>query len=631
MRPRGRETAKFFIVFNGDVYSMSTSTDNKTECRRGFKRSGFMGVAIVLGVMLGLVVDATKAESDNFYADIIRLDNVVTKIHQSYVEDIPSEKLVDQAIEGMMDVLDPHTSFFKRKQYEELKIHTEGKFGGLGIQIAIRDKILTVMTPISGTPASRAGIQSGDQIVEIEGKSTKGITIEQAVSKLRGEPGSEVKITIARKGEKESLEYTITREVITIKAVPFAGILDNNIGYLRLTSFSQDAGSEVESAIKELLAKDVDGIVFDLRQNPGGLLPQAKEVAEKFLEKKSLIVSTRGRVRGQNKEFYASGNPILPEDMPLVVLVNEASASASEIVAGAIQDWDRGIVLGDTTFGKGSVQSILPLDKDHHLKLTTAFYYTPSGRCINKPENDVRAKNGEDEGDSDAQDAKESSGNAEEADSAAAAADTATYRTKAGRIVYGGGGIIPDTIVENEQYTPVMRSLLLKDAFFKYANVMYPKLKKQNVKIDDNFTVTDKMLADFYAFLDTIEFEYTTVSEMQFTDFKEYAGLVDTLPDSVAQRYELPKWKGDEMNKLQTLATAIDSLLNTEAHRELKESEAEIRDAVREALLVRELGQDDEVVYRIRLGEDKVVQEAIQLMANKETYAALLTPSLASK
>ena len=355
-----------------------------------FGKAPVTGIVIMIVVIAGLVVDATKADGDSFYGDIIRLDNVATKIHQNYVEEMDSKDLIDNAIQGMLRILDPHTSYFEPKQYEELRIHTEGKFGGLGIQISIRDKVLTVMTPIAGTPASRSGIQSGDQIIKINGKSTAGITIDNAVEKLRGEPDTKVTISIRRKGESKDIDYTINREIIHIKSVPYYGVIQNDIGYIHLQTFSQDAGAEVERAIKELLKKNIKGMVFDLRHNPGGLLPQAIEVAEKFLPRKSLVVSTRGRVRGQNKEFYSATQPVLPETMPLAVLVDYASASASEIVAGAIQDWDRGVVVGDTTFGKGSVQSILPLDKTHHLKLTTAFYYTPSGRCINRPENAVR-------------------------------------------------------------------------------------------------------------------------------------------------------------------------------------------------------------------------------------------------
>ncbi|MBD3314357.1 MAG: PDZ domain-containing protein, partial [Chitinivibrionales bacterium] len=378
---------------------MDVTMTNNENARSGGKlsRAHVVGMVALVVVVTGLVADVTNTGNDNFYEDIIRLDNVATKIHQKYVEDIESEELIDDAISGMLETLDPHSSYFKRKQYEELRIHTEGKFGGLGIQISIREKVLTVMTPISGTPASRSGIQSGDQIIKIDGESTKGITIDEAVNELRGEPGTEVTITVRRKGEAQPHDYTITREIITIKSVPYYGFVKDKIGYVKLVAFSQDAGDEVERAIKALVKQGAKGLVFDLRFNPGGLLPQAKEVADKFLDRRSLIVSTRGRIRDQNKEFLASSQPVVPDDMPVVVLVNAASASASEIVAGAIQDWDRGIVMGDTTFGKGSVQSILPIDKDHHLKLTTAFYYTPSGRCINKPEND-RSSDDNDEG-----------------------------------------------------------------------------------------------------------------------------------------------------------------------------------------------------------------------------------------
>jgi carboxyl-terminal processing protease len=312
--------------------------------KTGFYLSGrthFWGVVVLIVVVFGLIVDTIKADSDYFYADFDRLGNVTKNIHHKYVEAINSEELVENAIKGMLEILDPHTSFFKKKEYEELRIHTEGKFGGLGIQISIRDKILTVVTPISGTPASRAGIQSGDQIAKINGKSTKGIEIDQAVEKLRGEPGSEVSITIMRKGEAKPLEFTITREIITIKSVPYKGVLGDDIGYIKLVTFSQEASDEVEKAIESLVKKDIKGLILDLRRNPGGLLPQAIKVSEKFLNRKSLVVSTRGRLRGQNKEFFSYLNPVLPKDMPLIVLVNAASASASEIVAGAIQDYDR--------------------------------------------------------------------------------------------------------------------------------------------------------------------------------------------------------------------------------------------------------------------------------------------------
>ncbi|MBD3390457.1 MAG: PDZ domain-containing protein [Chitinivibrionales bacterium] len=581
--------------------------------RRFFGRAEFVGLVVMIVVVGGLVVDATKTDSDNFYADIIRLDNVATKIHQSYVEEIPSEDLVDKAVEGMLEVLDPHTSFFKKKQYDELRIHTEGKFGGLGIQISIRDKVLTVMTPISGTPASRAGLQSGDQIVEIEGKSTKGITIEEAVNKLRGEPGTDVSITIRRRGESKDLEYTITREIITIHAVPFYGMLENNIGYVRLLSFSQEAGDEVEKSLKALLDRDLKGLILDLRHNPGGLLPQAIEVAEKFLGRKSLVVSTRGRLRGQNKEFYASSSPVLPDAIPLVVLVSAASASASEIVAGAIQDWDRGIIMGDTTFGKGSVQSILPLDKDHHLKLTTAYYYTPSGRCISKPENAVHLEDGD--------------GDSVEAAADSVEQDTTVYTTKAGRIVYGGGGIVPDTIVENELPELAVRRLLLKDVFFKFANSQYPRLRKRKAKLNAAFTVSDALMEGFHAFLDSIDFEYSSHAKAEFEAFKQHAGLIDSSEDTTgAEDIEKPAWTDAELAELKRISARVDSVLQVLGKREFSDSEDEIKRLIKEALLVREHGQDNEIVYRVRLIEDDQVGKAIALLLDNKSYASLLEP-----
>jgi carboxyl-terminal processing protease len=595
-----------------------------------FGKVPIAGVVIMMIIVAGLVVDVTKADSDNFYADIIRLDNVTQKIHQNYVEEMPSKDLIDNAIKGMLRILDPHTTYFEPKQYEELKIHTDGKFGGLGIQISIRDKVLTVMTPITGTPAFRAGIQSGDQILKIDGKSTTGISIDNAVNKLRGEPGTKVNITIRRKGEPKDNDYVITREVIRIKSVPYYGLLDSSIGYIQLSTFSQDAGSEVERAIKELMKKDLKGVVFDLRHNPGGLLPQAIEVAEKFLARKSLIVSTRGRVRGQNNEYSSGAQPVLPLDIPLVVLVDYASASASEIVSGAVQDWDRGVILGDTTFGKGSVQSILPLDQTHHLKLTTAFYYTPAGRCINRPENAVRGADaddemGEDEGEVDSSSVSNDSSKVAKKP----AVDTTAYKTKSGRIVYGGGGIVPDTIVEQKMLTLPIRALLVKDVFFQFANLQYPKMKKQKVKIDSSFQVSTALMKDFYAYLDSTKFNYQSFAQMRFSELKYGAGIADTL-DSAGKKISIYPdtltFASGELQELKKLAARMDSILAGESRRELLENEGEMKNFLREAFITREFGQDNDVYYRLKLSQDNQLKAAINLLLNKEKYVSLLKP-----
>ncbi len=588
-----------------------------------FSKAPFMGTVIMMVVITGLVVDATKADGDSFYADIIRLDNVATKIHQNYVEEMSSKDLIDNAIQGMLKILDPHTSYFEPKQYEELKIHTEGKFGGLGIQISIRDKVLTVMTPISGTPASRAGIQSGDQIIKIDGKPTAGITIDKAVEKLRGEPGSKVTISVRRKGEINDIDYTIAREVIHIKSVPYYGVLENDVGYIHLQTFSQEAGAEVEKAIKELTKKNIKGLIFDLRHNPGGLLPQAIEVAEKYLPRKSLVVSTRGRIRGQNKEFYSASQPVLPEALPLAVLVDYASASASEIVAGAIQDWDRGLVIGDTTFGKGSVQSILPLDKTHHIKLTTAFYYTPSGRCINRPENAIRGSTLEEE-----LSGEELESEPKKADSVSASKiDTTQYKTKNGRIVYGSGGIIPDTVVTPALPGLPVRALFGKDIFFQFANYEYPRIKKRKSKIDSNFVVDDAIMKDFHSYLDSIKFSFQSVAQIRFNEFKLGTGIKDTV-DSAGKKVEIypesPKWSDKELQELKSFASKMDSLLSEESKRTLTSNDAEIKKYLKEAFLVREFGQDHEIYYRTKLADDVQMKAAMALLSDSVRYNSFL-------
>ncbi|MCL2219654.1 MAG: S41 family peptidase [Chitinispirillia bacterium] len=599
---------------------------------RFFSGIPMVGMVVLIVVVIGLAVDSIGAAGggDNFFSDVVRMDNVAAKIHQNYVEDVSSKELVDNAIKGMMQVLDPHTAYFEAKEYDDLRMQTEGKFGGLGIQISIRDKVLTVMTPISGTPAFRAGIQSGDQIIRIDGVSTRGITTDKAVTKLRGDPGTEVKLLIRRRGEAQDLEYVIKREIITIKSVPFSGVLDNGIGYITLHQFSQDAGAEVERAIRDLLKKNINGLVFDLRYNPGGLLPQAIEVSEKFLPQRTLVVSTRGRVRNQNREYHSTRGAVLPMDMPLVVLVDKASASASEIVAGAVQDWDRGVILGDTTFGKGSVQSILQLDAVNHLKLTTAFYYTPAGRCINKPENFSRKA--DDDGDGGEGEEGEGEGVAVEVKKEHMKADTATYRTKGGRLVCGGGGIVPDTVVQRKIPEAAVRALLVRDLFFQFANLEYVRLQKRGVKIAPNYQPDDVTVKAFYAHIDSVEFTFQSLAQMQFEEFKKRSGLMEdtTMKDNKNPYLEPPKFAESDFKSLRAAAERVDSILAEDSKKAIRQNESEIRRLIKEALLVREFGQDHEAVYRSKLANDDQLKAAAALINNRQAYNRLLKVQAAS-
>ncbi|HMA65228.1 MAG TPA: S41 family peptidase, partial [Chitinispirillaceae bacterium] len=342
--------------------------------------------------------------------------------------------------------------------------------------------------------------------------------------------------------------------------------------------------------------------------------------------------STKGRVSGQNKESYSSSQPIVPPEMPLAVLVNYASASASEIVSGAIQDWDRGIIIGDTTFGKGSVQTLLPLDPTHTIKLTTAFYYTPSGRCINRPENSVRG-NGDDEDEVDS--TTEASAATDSSKTKKSKIDTTVYKTKkTGRIVYGSGGIIPDTIVKIDIPALPLRALLVKDVFFQFANSIYPQLKKRNVKIDRDYIPDDATIKGFLKYLDSTKFTFQSLAQMRFEEFKKSSGLkdsVDSLGKKVVLYPELPKFGDVELTEMKKMVLRIDSVLVDESKRAVASNDKEIKKFLRDAILYREYGQDHEVYYRSKLADDTQLKAAVSLITNKAAYSSLLVPKKVEK
>ncbi len=317
------------------------------------------------------------------YEQIKLVVDVLQYVKEQYVEEADTKNLIYGAAAGMVRTLDPFSQFMEPDAHKEMKTETEGEFGGLGIRIAVRDGWLVVMTPLPETPAYRLGILPGDKIVRIEGESTQGITVMDAVKKLRGKPKTKVTITILREGEQEPKDYVVTREVIKIQSVKFE-MKSDGIGYLRLAEFIEPSVSDITKALKELKTQGMTSLVLDLRNNPGGLLTSAVDVSKLFLGGNKLIVYTQGR-SSPRQEFKADATAPF-SDLPLVLLVNHGSASASEIVSGAVQDHKRGLIIGSQTFGKGSVQSIIALDDGSALRLTTAKYYTPSGRTIHRDE-----------------------------------------------------------------------------------------------------------------------------------------------------------------------------------------------------------------------------------------------------
>ncbi|MCD8493574.1 MAG: S41 family peptidase [Geovibrio sp.] len=322
----------------------------------------------------------TASAKSSRYENLDSFTEVMYLIEKNYVEPVENKTLVDGAIKGMLQGLDPHSTYFTEKEYKDFQVETKGEFGGLGITIGMRDNILTVIAPIEDTPAFRAGLKSGDKIIKIEDNATTGLSLEDAVNKLRGKPGTNITVTIHRDSIPKPFDVTLTRAIIKVKAVK-ADMIGKDVAYIRVTQFKEDVSGEIKTAIEQLRKNKYKGIIVDLRNNPGGLLSEAINVSSIFLPSGKEVVYTKDRT-GKDQHFKSSTFTLREEKTPLVLLVNEGSASASEILAGAIQDYKRGVLVGKKTYGKASVQSIIPLRDGSAVKLTTAKYYTPKGRMI---------------------------------------------------------------------------------------------------------------------------------------------------------------------------------------------------------------------------------------------------------
>jgi|UniRef100_A0A7C2YW39 carboxyl-terminal processing protease len=363
---------------------------------KSFKVLSLLIATFVAGFLLGSAGASQNSKQEDDYKYFRLFTDVFRTVKENYVSDVNTRDLIYGALNGMMKSLDPFSAFFTPEQYKEFRQETEGEFGGVGIEIGMEKGRPIVISPIEGTPAFRAGIRSGDIIVEINGEDTSNMTLMDVVRRIRGKPGTKVTLTIMRKGLDKPLKIELERAIIKVESVKWTKIGD--IGYIRLSQFTDGVGREIEKAAKNLTAQGVKGIILDLRNDPGGLLTEAINVSELFLKEGKLVVYTKTK-KGEVNRYFSRRKPIIPEDMPLVVLVNKGSASASEIVAGALQDHKRAILVGEKTFGKASVQNIMPLEDGSAIKLTIAHYYTPLGRLIDKKgiQPDVEVKMNEQE------------------------------------------------------------------------------------------------------------------------------------------------------------------------------------------------------------------------------------------
>jgi carboxyl-terminal processing protease len=403
---------------------------------------------------------------------------VLVNVQMQYHRKVETQELIKDAIEGMLSTLDPYSEYMEPDEANELKIRTQGEFGGIGIHIGMQEGHLTVMSTIEGTPAYRLGIMAGDRFMKIDGKSAQGMTIQDAIDLLRGTPGTVVNVSMAREGIKDEIEFTITREVIKIKAVPYAGMVGKDVGFLRLADFQQSAREELSAALDSLFNKcHARKLIFDLRSNGGGLLQEGHEVSELFLPRGDTIVTTAGQ-SPMSRRAFVSNNPNALTDPPLVLLVDRGTASASEISAGALQDWERAVIVGETTFGKGTVQTPMPLPNSATLKLTTALWRTPVGRCV-----DVRTGR----------------------DTANKQQDSIFYtKGRNHRLVKGWIGIVPDLVVPYERLND-FEAKIKTEWYFDFAI----KYTRRHPGLQRGFEVSSEMLTEFKSLLKEKNFEFT--------------------------------------------------------------------------------------------------------------------------
>lgn len=550
-------------------------------------------LVIALGLVGLMTYSRIGAGGETDYHNTVRKNTILfgelyKQIAHKYVEKIDPEKLMRVGINAMLEAIDPYTVLIEDEENVQLQIITQGKYGGLGMLVGSQNEWPTVVEPpYEGTPAMKAGIREGDRIIEIDGESTRGKPISEVASKLRGEKGTAVTIKIQREGESNPIEFRLIRAEIVIKDVEYAGVIHGDIGYIKLTRFSKNAEREVKSAVLSLREQGAKSLILDLRNNPGGLLEAAVGVADAFLERGKPIVSTRGRLEETFQEYISQNIPVAG-DLPLVVLINELSASASEIVAGTIQDWDRGVIIGRPSFGKGLVQSVVPLTREARLKLTTAKYYLPSGRLIQRQS--FARELLLDEPDS-----------TRGGDSAAD--KSRMFKTAAGREVHGGGGIEPDVVVAADSLNEFERALLRQSMMFNYA-VSYAS---RHPDLQKGFEVDHEMLENFQRFLEEKNFSFKTDAERELAELRQAMAREGTAAQAV------PAFQALEASIAEYKRHLFVQSLDFVKRQLAMEISAKLWDTATKI----EAG----------LGDDRDLEKAFQILKTENAYQAILRPN----
>ncbi|HNP98232.1 MAG TPA: S41 family peptidase [Bacteroidia bacterium] len=545
---------------------------------------------------LWLLVIATSVVSvisfsfvDEYFEVSKNLDifsSVYREVNMFYVDTTDPGKLMKKGIDSMLESLDPYTNFIPESDIEDYRFLTTGQYGGIGALIKQKGDAVIISDPYEGYPAQKSGLLAGDQILEIDGNSTKNKKTDDISRLLKGSPKTQVRLLIQRDGEKNPFEKTIVREEIKVKSVPYYGMVGEDIGYIRLNSFTENAGKDVGAAMKDLQSKHtLKGLVFDLRNNPGGLLNEAVNVSNLFVERGQDIVSTKGRYKDMDKTYKALNEAIDP-NLPLALLVNSGSASASEIVSGSLQDLDRAVIVGQRTFGKGLVQTTRPLSYNTQMKITTAKYYIPSGRCIQALDYTHRNEDG----------------------SVGKVPDSlvSAFNTRAGRKVYDGGGILPDLVTEPQKLSNISQSLISKNILFDYAT-RYRRLHPEIASVN-NFELTDSDFNDFVSYISDKEYDYSTKSEKAMEDLKK---------NSEDEKY------------FQDIRTEYDALKNKLAHNkqaDVEKNKSEILQLLKEEIIARYYFQSGRI--EVSLKNDPDLKNAVDVIQDKVRYTGILNGSL---
>ena len=538
-------------------------------------------------IIISLVVLISSFSFTDSYFEVAKNLDIFTTVYRElnnyYVDETDPGKLMKTAIDKMLKSLDPYTNYIPESEIEDFKFMTTGQYGGIGAVITKRKDFVFISEPYEGFPAQKAGLMAGDKILKIDGESAKGKNTEEVSKALKGQPNTEVELLIERPYEEKAFTVNFKRQKISVKSVPFYSFIDDGIGYIKLRSFTRDCSQDVKNALLELKKKgELRGLILDLRNNPGGLLNESVSIVNLFVEKGQEVVSTKGKIKSWDKIYKAYKAPV-DLKTPIIVLINQSSASASEIVAGAIQDLDRGVVIGQRSFGKGLVQQTKKLSYNAQLKLTVAKYYIPSGRCIQALDYSNRNDDG----------------------SVGKVPDSlmTAFKTKNGRTVFDGGGIKPDIEVEQDDLSNLIISLIRERLFFDYATLY----KYKNSSIDSVFRISDNDFVSFKDFLSDKSYDYKTETEkaieaLKTTSEKEnYFNLLQPQYLDLFDEFELNKKNDLDRNK-----QIINEILSEEISSRYFYQEGRIRTSIE---------------------YDKEIKEAIKHLKQKDLYNSILSSS----